>query len=206
MNRILIADDHRIIVSGLQALLRDTDFEVVGAVGDGTEVAEAIIELRPDILLLDVRMPGRTGVEVLRAMRSSGDELPVVLLTAELDDAELVEAVRLGVNGIVLKEGAHSLLLPCLEAVRSGQRWIEQGLLQRALDLTMEGDSATDPLRGLNPRERAIAALVGQGMRNREIAGELDMNEGTVKVYLYRIYKKLGLGSRTELAIRLRDR
>jgi len=206
LNRILIADDHRIIVSGLQALLRDTDFEVVGAVGDGTEVAEAIIELRPDILLLDVRMPGRTGVEVLRAMRSSGDELPVVLLTAELDDAELVEAVRLGVNGIVLKEGAHSLLLPCLEAVRSGQRWIEQGLLQRALDLTMEGDSATDPLRGLNPRERAIAALVGQGMRNREIAGELDMNEGTVKVYLYRIYKKLGLGSRTELAIRLRDR
>jgi two-component system nitrate/nitrite response regulator NarP len=205
LNRILIADDHRIIVSGLQALLRDTDFDVVGAVGDGTEVADAIVELRPDILLLDVRMPGRTGVEVLRAMRSRGDGLPVVLLTAELDDAELVEAVQLSVNGIVLKEGAHTLLLPCLEAVRSGRRWIEQGLLQRALDRTMEGDPP-DPLRGLNPREKAIAGLVGQGMRNRDIAAELDMNEGTVKVYLYRIYKKLGLGSRTELAIRLRER
>lgn len=204
MYRILIADDHRIIVSGLEALLRDTDYKVVGAVGDGTEVADAVVELNPDILLLDVRMPGRSGVEVLRAMRSRGDELPVVLLTAELGDAELVESVRLGVNGIVLKEGAHSLLLPCLEAVSGGRRWIEQELLQRALDRTMEG-GPPDPLRGLNPREKSIAGLVGQGLRNRDIAAELDMNEGTVKVYLYRIYKKLGLGSRTELAIRLRE-
>ncbi len=205
MTRILIADDHRIIVTGLEAILRDTEFQVVGAVSDGTEVADAVAELRPGILILDVRMPGRTGVEVLRGMRTRGDELPVVLLTAELEDNELVEAVRLGVNGIVLKDGAHSLLIPCLEAVRDGRRWIEQSLLQRALDLTMDGAEAPDPLRGLNPREKAIAALVGQGMRNRDIAAELDMNEGTVKVYLYRIYKKLGLGSRTELAIRIRE-
>jgi DNA-binding NarL/FixJ family response regulator len=205
MTRILIADDHRIIVSGLEAILRDTEFEVVGTVEDGSKVAAAVARLAPDILILDVRMPRCSGIEALRALRGTGSKLPAALLTAELEDGDLAEAISLGVNGIVLKDAAHSLLLPCLRALSAGERWIDAALLARAEALAGEG-SADDPLAELNSREQAIARLVAQGLRNRDIAGELDMNEGTVKVYLYRIYKKLGLNSRTELAIRLRDR
>lgn len=206
MTRILIADDHRIIVSGLEAILRDSAFAVVGTVADGSQVVEAVQRLRPDILILDVRMPRRSGVQALGDLRRHGIRIPVAMLTAELEDGELVEAVQLGVEGIVLKEAAHSQLLPCLEALSGGGRWIDDALIERARDLGSASPAAGDPLHALNAREQAIARLVAQGMRNRDIAAELGMNEGTVKVYLYRIYKKLGLGSRTELAIHLRDR
>lgn len=206
MTRILIADDHPIIVSGLQAILADTDYEVVGAVSNGLELPDAIERTGPDLLLIDVSMPGCSGVEALRGLRSRGDRRPVVLLTAGLEDSQLIEAVQLGVEGIVLKEGAHNLLIPCLDAVRDGGRWVEQGLLQRALDLTMAGGASTDPFHSLTDRERAIAGLVAEGLRNREIADRLTMNEGTVKVYLHRIYRKLGIGSRTELAIRAQQK
>jgi two-component system nitrate/nitrite response regulator NarL len=204
MTRILIADDHPIIVSGLRAVLADSDYVVVGAVSRGDEVPAAIAAHAPDILLLDVSMPGLSGVELLRALRGAGDRRAIVLLTAGLDDAALLEAVELGVNGIVLKEGAHSLLIPCLDAVRDGGRWVEPGLLQRALDLALSGGAGADPLAPLTDRERSIAGLVVRGLRNREIAERLSMNEGNVKVYLHRIYRKLGVGSRTELLLHAR--
>jgi two-component system nitrate/nitrite response regulator NarP len=204
VTRILIADDHPIIVSGLKAVLDGTRYEVVAAVATGEEVIPAAERLDPDILLLDVSMPGWSGIDVLRALRAAGSKRPVVLLTAALDDQALIEAVRLGVEGIVLKEGAHQLLIPCLDAVREGRRWIQQDLLQRALDLQMGGGAAPDPLRGLSERERAIAGLVARGLRNRDIAERLGVNEGTVKVHLHRIYRKLGVGSRTELVLHIR--
>lgn len=206
MTRILLADDHQIIVSGLEAILRDTEYEVVGSVVDGRDVIAAVEAHAPDILLLDVSMPGLSGIEVLERLRARGSQLPVVLLTAGLQDAELLEAVRLGVQGIVLKEGAHSQIIQCLERVGGGGRWIDPVLLQRALDLSIAGGAAKDPLKDLNARERAITQLVQQGLRNREIAARLGMNEGTVKVYLHRIYRKLGIGNRTELAIHGRAR
>jgi len=204
MTRILIADDHPIIVSGLRAILAGTDYEVVGAVSRGDEVPAAVDAHAPDILLLDVSMPGMGGLELLRDLRGRGDGRAVILLTAGLDDAALIEAVELGVNGIVLKEGAHTLLIPCLDAVRGGGRWTEPALLQRALDLALSGGAPPDPLSPLTERERGIAGLAVRGLRNREIAERLHMNEGNVKVYLHRIYKKLGVGSRTELLLHAR--
>ena len=205
MTRILIVDDHRIIVTGIESILRGTGFEVAGSVADGRDVAAAVAEARPDILLLDVSLPGQRGIEVLRALRAEAVRLAIVLLTAGLDDGELLEAVRLGVDGIVLKEGAHNHLLPCLEAVRGGGRWIDPALVRRTLDLAMTGGEPADPYRGLTSGERSVAALAAEGLRNRDIASRLDLNEGTVKVCLHRIYRKLGVGSRTELAIRVRD-
>lgn len=205
MIRILIADDHRIIVTGLESMLRDTGYEVVGSVGDGREVAAAVARLRPEILLLDVSMPGLSGIEVLRAARGQRAGPAVVLLTAGLHDSELMEAVRLGVDGIILKQGAHNLLVPCLDAVSSGGRWIDPTLIQRTLDLALGGGEPPDPYRTLTARERSIAELAAQGLRNRDIAARLAVNEGTVKVYLHRIYRKLGVGSRTELAILARN-
>ena len=205
MTKVMLADDHPFILAGLESILRDTDYQIVGTVNSGDAALDALPKLRPDILVMDVSMPGRTGVDVLRTLRSRGDQRPVVLLTASLDDSLVTEALGLGVQGIVLKEGAQRLLIDCLDAVRRGGRWIEQSVLQRALDLSMNGGSSADPLSALPPREKAIVGLIAKGLRNRDIASEFGMAEGTVKVYLHRIYEKLGVGSRTELAILAKD-
>jgi two-component system nitrate/nitrite response regulator NarP len=202
---VLLADDHFFILAGVEAVLRNSEFEVVAKVRDGAAVLSAIQATRPDILVLDVRMPERDGIDVLTTLRGRGDKRPVVLLTASLDDRRLLEAVKAGVNGIVLKEGAEDILLKCLVKVCNGGRWIDETLLQKALDLSIGGNSSGEPLHGLTGRERSIAGLVAQGLRNKDIAAELGITEGTVKVYLHGIYGKLGIENRTELAVLVAD-
>jgi two-component system nitrate/nitrite response regulator NarP len=199
MTRVLLADDHPFMRTGVEAVLRGTAYELVAAAANGQAALEAIAEFDPAICILDVRMPELTGLEVLERLRSAGDRRPVVLLTADLEDSDLLAAVRRGVNGIVLKDGAEDELVACLDTVTAGGRAIPPDLLQRALDLSLTG--AGDSLSALAPREREIAALVGKGMRNRDIAAALGMTEGTVKMYLHTIYQKLGIENRTELAL-----
>lgn len=205
MIRLLIADDHPIIISGLEALLRDTDYEIVATAPDGEAALAQLDEANPDVLILDERMPRLSGVEVLRRLRDVGDTRPVVLLTADLSDRKLLDAVELGVEGIVLKESAQSLMIACLDEVVRGGRWLEPSLVQHALDLKLKEGASGNGFSSLSRREAAIVALVAQGLRNREIAGQLGLTEGTVKVYLHRIYEKLGVTNRTELAILARE-
>lgn len=206
MIRLLVADDHPIIISGLQALLRDSGYDIVATACDGHDVLAQLDRVAPDILILDERMPGMTGVEVLRELRARGDKRPVVLLTADLSDRKLLDAVALGVEGIVLKESAQSSLMICLDKVSLGKRWMESSMALHALDLQVrQGTEAVDPARTLSPREAAIVRLVANGLRNRDIAGRLSLTEGTVKVYLHRIYEKLAVTNRTELAILARE-
>jgi two-component system nitrate/nitrite response regulator NarP len=200
MTSVLLADDHPFMRAGVEAVLRGTRFAIVAMVSDGEEALAAVVRHDPDICIFDIRMPGLSGVEALQAMREKGDTRPVVLLTAALEDHALLAAVRAGVNGIVLKDGAEDALIEALERVARGEKAILQPLLQRALDLSLSGGKA-DPLSPLAPRERQIAAEVGRGLRNREIADALAMSEGTVKVYLHTIYQKLGIKNRTELAL-----
>ena len=197
---VLLADDHPFMRAGVESVLRGTRFNIVAMANDGDEALAALAEHDPQICIFDVRMPKRSGVEAVQAMRAAGDMRPVVLLTAALEDHSLLSAVRAGVNGIVLKDGAEDALLEALERVERGEKAIPQGLLQRALDLSLSGGKS-DPLAPLAPRERQIAAHVGRGLRNREIADALAMSEGTVKVYLHTIYQKLGIKNRTELAL-----
>jgi two-component system nitrate/nitrite response regulator NarP len=200
MTSVLLADDHPFMRAGVEAVLRGTRFDIVAMVNDGEEALAAVARHDPDICIFDIRMPKRSGVEALQALRDKADMRPVVLLTAALEDHALLAAVRAGVNGIVLKDGAEDALIDALERVRRGEKAIPQALLQRALDLSLSGGKA-DPLGPLAPRERQIAAEVGRGLRNREIADALAMSEGTVKVYLHTIYQKLGIKNRTELAL-----
>jgi two-component system nitrate/nitrite response regulator NarP len=200
MTRILLADDHPMIRTALEVLLRGTDYEIVGTAGTGEETLKELARARPDILLLDLQMPGGNGMDVLREIRARKGGPRIVLLTAGIDDSSLMEARSLHVEGMVLKNSDPAFLLDCLEKVRSGGSWTDPELEQRATALAeMLGGSPRPPLA---PRERELIRYVRQGLRNRDIAQQLGVTEGTVKVYLHGVFEKLGVSSRTELAIR----
>lgn len=200
MTTVLVADDHGFIRAGVEAVLRGSRFSVIAATASGEETLDAVRTHNPDIVLLDINMPGMNGVQALEALRQRGDTRPVVLLTAEISDRQLIAVMRAGVEGIVSKDGAEEELINVLEKVSSGAKAIAPAFLQRALDLSLRPD-AQGPLSRLNPRERKIAALVARGMRNRDIGAEMGIGEGTVKVYLHAIYQKLDIDNRTELAL-----
>ena len=200
MSSILLADDHPMIRTALEVLLRDTEFEIVGTAGTGATALAEIDRLEPDILLLDLQMPGGNGMDVLRRVRAEKTPLRVILLTAAIDDASLLEAKSLKVQGIVLKNSDPAYLLDCLDRVRHGRSWMDPELAERAklLAKTLSPGSRIS----LAPRERQLISFVRTGLRNREIAERLGVTEGTVKVYLHAIFEKLGVSTRTELAIR----
>lgn len=197
---VLVADDHGFIRAGVEAVLRGSRFQVVAGTASGEETLAAIATHDPAIVLLDINMPGMNGVQALEALRSKGDKRAVVLLTAGINDRQLLAVMRAGVEGIVHKDGAEGGLVEVLEKVEAGGKAIDPALLQRALDLSLSADSG-GPLERLNQRERRIARLVARGMRNRDIGAELGIGEGTVKVYLHAMYQKLGIENRTELAL-----
>jgi two-component system nitrate/nitrite response regulator NarL len=200
MTTLLLADDHFLIRAGVEAVLRASEFQIVATACTGDEAMQAIGKSDPSICLLDVRMPGKSGLEILQSLRAAGDERLVVLITADLDDETLIEAVRAGVNGIVLKEAAATELLDCLRSVVAGRRVISPDLLERALDLSLS-KPPEDPFARLTPRERDVVEMLAKGLRNRDIAAALGMGEGTVKTYLHTIYQKLDIENRTELAL-----
>jgi len=139
-------------------------------------------------------------MDVLRRLRSNGGKTRIVLLTAAIDDGSLLEAKSLKVQGMVLKNSDPAYLLECLERVSRGRRWIDPELSDRTKELTETLGEREAP--SLSPRERELISLVRKGMRNREIAEQLGVTEGTIKVYLHSVFEKLGVSSRTELAIR----
>lgn len=197
---ILLVDDHPMIRTAIEALLRGTGFEIVGMAATGEDALRKVDELNPDILLLDLQMPGGTGMDVLRKIRANGRKTRIVLLTAAIDDHSLMEARSLRVQGMVLKNSDPAYLLDCLERVRRGGRWQDPELVERTKRLTQLMADREGPT--LAPRERELISLVRQGLRNREIAEKLGVTEGTIKVYLHTVFEKLGVSSRTELAIR----
>jgi two-component system, NarL family, nitrate/nitrite response regulator NarL len=194
--RVLIVDDHPMIRSAVAMLLEGSDFAVVASADSAESAMDAVRDDNPDMVVLDLAMPGTPGMEVLRRMRGAGDQRPVIILTAAIDDYRLDAAMKLAVDGIVMKNNDPAHLLVCLAAVRDGGRWIDPDLEARAAELATRA-----PRTALSPRERKVVALVAQGLRNREIATKLGITEGTIKVYLHSIFDKLGVASRTELAL-----
>ena len=204
MTNVVIADDHLIFRQGVEAALDAAGYKVVGSVGDGATALAAVAETRPDILILDIRMPGRGGVSTLERLREAGDRTPVVILATEVDDDALIAAMNAGADAIIRKDCAEHRLFDAMKAVREGARFIDGDLLERAFALA-QGKPRTTPLDQLTERERKIAHEVAQGCSNREIGVKMSVTEGTVKVYLHNIYTKLGLKNRTELAMLFRE-
>jgi two-component system nitrate/nitrite response regulator NarP len=185
------------IRAAVEAMLRGSDYELVAKAGTGAEAIEAIQQHDPEMVVLDVQMPDGTGLDVLRNIRAQGDERPVVLLTASLDEAGFAEALKLKVDGVLMKTSDPALLIECLDSVRGGDEWIDPHLNAEATRAAGARDRSL-----LSPRETELVQLVRQGLRNRDIAEQLGITEGTVKVYLHSVFEKTGVANRTELAIR----
>ena len=204
----MLVDDHPLIVKGLQALFAaEPDFEVVATCLTSAQGLAAVRTLRPDIVLLDVRMPDLDGFGVLRALSGEMSSPRIVLLTAEIDEHATLEALRLGVRGIVLKDMLSSELLECLRRVRAGEHWVEQRVVGRGLAGYVQREAATREIsRVLTARELEVVRMVAGGLRSAGIADKLHVSEGTVKTHLHRIYEKLRVDGRVQLILLAREK
>ena len=201
--RVIIADDHPIVLDGLAQLFSaERDLELVQRCTNGDEALAAARRERPEVLVLDVRMPGRSGLDVLRALAEEKNPAKVVLLSGQMSDAEVVAALRLGAAGIVLKESAPRLLLQCVRAVAAGDHWIDPAAAHAAREKLAAVD---EPGKALTRRELDIVRMVAVGARNKKIAEQLGISEGTVKMHLHTIYEKLEISGRVELSIYARE-
>ena len=205
---LVLADDHPIVLDGLEHLFRlEQDFKVLARCRDGEETLQAVRKHRPDVLILDIRMPGKGGLAVLREVKKEKLPTRVVLLTAALDEADALEAIRLRVSGVVLKEMAPQLLVKCIRKVHAGGQWLEKRSFGRALETMLRREAGARQIAGvLTPREMEIVRLVASGLHNKEIAGKLLISEGTVKIHLHHVYEKLHVDGRLELTLYAQDK
>ena len=201
MTRVLLVDDHPMIGAALEMLLRDTSYELVGRAHNMVEATNLFSTLRPDLILLDVHLPDGSGLDLFRRLSRSRTRPKVILLTAGMDEAQLLNASELAPEAMVLKTSDPGLLIESMDAVTAGGRWIDPEIVER----TRHAQERADSRPSLTRRERELIELVRQGLKNRDIAAELGVTEGTVKVYLHAIFDKLHVENRTELALRAAD-
>jgi DNA-binding NarL/FixJ family response regulator len=206
--QLVLADDHPIILRGLEVLFCvEQDFQVQARCVNGEETLQAVRQYRPDVLVLDLHMPGKDGLAVLREMRQETLPTRVVLLTAALDEDDVLEALRLGVRGVVLKEMAPEMLVQCVRTVHAGEQWLEKRSVGRALEKMLRREAGARQIaRLLTPREIEIVRMVTAGLRNKEIAEKLSISEGTVKIHLHHIYEKVHVDGRLELTLYAQDK
>ena len=200
--RIIIADDHPVVRRGLSQYFADEEeLEVVAECADGESALAETVRLLPDVLIVDLRMPLLGGMDVLRRVKESLPAVPVVLLAGNISDDEVMDAMRLGAKGVVLKEMAPALLVQCIRKVAAGGVWLEKEAVGRALEKMLQSESAREKVREvLTPREIDIVRMVARGLGNREVGEKLFISEGTVKTHLHTIYEKLQLKGRVQLA------
>lgn len=204
--RILIADDHPIFRDGLRRLLEsEGEFKVIGEACDGIEAVELARQLSPEILLLDLAMPRRQGLEALRELAFSMRTVRVILLTAAAEKEQIIEALQLGARGVVLKDSATQILLKSIRAVMNGEYWVGResvaNLVQYLRTLVAPSSYPHRNKYRLTPRELEIISTVVAGFANKEIAQYFKISEDTVKHHLSNIFDKVGVSSRLELAL-----
>jgi two-component system, NarL family, nitrate/nitrite response regulator NarL len=204
--RVLLIDDHTLFREGLQELLSRRNIETVGAVGDGEAGIRLARELLPDVILLDMRMPSMSGLEVLRRLRQGGLRMPIVMLTTSTEENDLIECLRNGAQGYLLKEMEPGELVNALEEIMQGKTVVAPRLAQ-LLVRVVQGQPAPaaedepGPFDALTPREGEILGLLAEGQSNKVIARNLGISDGTVKLHVKAILRKLGVHSRVEAAV-----
>jgi two-component system, NarL family, nitrate/nitrite response regulator NarL len=202
--RIVIADDHSIVREGLRLILStDKEFEVIGQAANGEEAFDMALQLHPDILLLDVDMPRMTGLETLRNLSQNESPVKAIVLTASINNKQIVEALQLGARGVIRKETPPRVLLKCIHSVFEGQYWLGQNAftdLIRGLQ-SLNVASPEQAKFGLTAKELKVIEAVLEGDTNKAIAERLSISEQTVKNHLTNIFNKIGVSNRLELAL-----
>jgi two-component system nitrate/nitrite response regulator NarL len=203
--RVLIADDHAIFRRGLRSVLEaEPGFAVVGEAGDGEQAVQLSRSLLPDVLLLDLAMPGVSGMDALAELGTAPTPVRTILLTAGIEKPEIVKALQLGAAGVVLKSAATDLLFKSIRSVMAGQHWIGREAVSDLVEALRAQVAVEPPARdrfGLTPRELEITSAVVAGLSNKEIARKLTLSEDTVKHHLTNIFNKMGASNRLELAL-----
>ncbi len=202
--RILIADDHGLMRAGLRSLLAQNDaYEVVGEASNGNEALASALRLRPEVVLMDVSMPGPGGIETTRNIRERLPDVKVVILTVHEDEALLREAVRAGASGYVVKRAVESELFAAIAAALRGDVYVHPSMTRALLKTPVRSPSPSRILRerakSLTPREVDVLRLLALGYTNRQIGSELDLSVRTVETHRSNIMAKLGLSSRVEM-------
>jgi DNA-binding NarL/FixJ family response regulator len=198
---IVIADDHPVVLAGLRGLIAtDASYSIVGGATDGVAALDGIRRLHPELALIDLNMPGLSGIAVLEAVRKDALRTRVVLLTGGASAAEIFDAVRLGAAGVLLKEAAADMLMECLRCVSQGGQWLASPFVREALEREGERRQRWHQLASsLTSREQEIVQFAVSGQTNKQIAFRLGVSEGTAKVHLNNIFRKLQVASRAEL-------
>lgn len=202
MAQIAIVDDHPIFLDGMVQFLSSHGHDVVFCARSVDEALTRIQGGAPDLLILDVSMKDGGGLAILSAIRGSGSTVPVIFMTVHIRPEQTLEAIKLGVDGVVLKDSDPNELLACISQVLEGNKSIAPFVMEQALVHSISGPANdASALSTLTEREFEIAGLIRAGLRNREIAARCGLTEGTVKVHLHSIFQKLGIKSRSELII-----
>lgn len=202
MIRVFLLDDHEVVRHGLRDMLeREGDIEVVGESGLAVEATHRIPALRPDVAVLDARLPDGSGIDVCRDVRSVDPSIQALILTSFEDDEALFAAIMAGAAGYILKQIRGTDLVDAVRRVAAGQSLLDPAVTQRVLERIRRGPDQPDELRSLTEQERRILALVAEGLTNREIAARMFLAEKTVKNYVSSLLAKLGLERRTQAAV-----
>ena len=198
---LVLADDQPIVLDGLESLFQqEPDLTVLARCGSADETLQAVRQHRPDVLLVDLQLPGLGGLALLRQMKNENLPTRVVLLTATLDEDQLLEVIRLGVSGVVLKEMAPHMFVQCVRKVHAGGQWLERKSFRLAMEKLLRREAGTREAAGiLTPREVEIVGMVTGELSNKQIAEKLFISEGTVKCHLHHIFEKLRVSNRDEL-------
>jgi DNA-binding NarL/FixJ family response regulator len=209
--RIVLVDDETLIRAGVRAILDgDPGVEVVGEAGDGREAVEVVRARRPDVVLMDIRMPGSDGIAATREIVKVAPDTGVLVLTTFSDDHHIAQALEAGAGGFLLKTGDPRELRAAVRAVKAGGAYLSPSVTKRvisAFNTTRPGSRATkaaearNRVAGLTERELAVLGLIGAGLSNAEIAARLHVVEGTVKAYASTLFRRLGVRNRVEVAV-----
>ena len=200
---LVAADPHPLSLLGLAQLLNsEPNLTLLASCATAAETVQAVMQHQPDLLVIDINLPDRSGLELINELKNSSLDVKIVILTTSMDEEQTIEALRFGVKGVVLKDMPSHLLVQCLQKVATGGLWMEKESIGHAFEKMLHREAGMRRLATiLTARETEVMRCVASGLSNQKIAEELIVREGTVKIHVHNIYRKLGIRNRVDLTL-----